>query len=551
MRRARRRARLPLRSTRAIPCGAVSGPDRRACVAISLAIFACYAWFHQGGGWNPNVRFDQTRAIVEAGTLQIGDYLLYTLELDAAGDARYRRVRLSQPDERTERVPRLNSGDVTLHEGRFYPNKPPGTSLLAVPAYAGLLAVEGALLGAPDPDAWLWLTANAYLTRVLSVGLISALGAGLFFVLLCRLFPESGRGVRVSAAFLYALGTLVFPYATMLVDHTVVASLGVVALLFVLRGARSSTPSERGWMAAAAGLTCGVMLGFNYTAVLLGATIGLYAAIRLGDRWTLAWFAAGAAAPVAGLLAYHAACFGSPFAVAQEAQPDAFRDTGAAFGMFGLPDPRVLPDLLFLPYRGLFFSSPILLASFYGLVRMWRGRAMRWEVALVGATSALFLGMNASFNGWHGGASFGPRYLIPALPFLCIPLVPALERLRGWAWPLAAVSIATMWLATAVSPHTSLRTRNPLTEFHGPLVLGGTLEVGGYVLEGPVSVYPLGVAGGEIEVLTPTTKFAVWNSFNLGELVLPRSRWSVLPPLALAAGVWLGLCRSGREDGER
>src|SRR5258707_14892524 len=73
------------------------------------------------------------------------------------------------------------SGDVgyvpqTTH---FHPNKPPGASFLAVPAYWVILTIERALKVNPDP-AWT-MTMNAWVTTVFSVGLISALGCVFFF----------------------------------------------------------------------------------------------------------------------------------------------------------------------------------------------------------------------------------------------------------------------------------------------------------------------------------------------------------------------------------
>ena len=83
---------------------------------------------------------------------------------------------------------RLNSWDVSLYAGRIYPNKPPGATLLALPAYS-LVWRLSRLLGL-HPDSWLGLTANLYLTTVLSIGLLGALGGLVFFAVSRRLFPE-------------------------------------------------------------------------------------------------------------------------------------------------------------------------------------------------------------------------------------------------------------------------------------------------------------------------------------------------------------------------
>jgi hypothetical protein len=86
--------------------------------------------------------------------------------------------------------------------------------------------------------------------------------------------------------------------------------------------------------------------------------------------------------------------------------------------------------------------------------------------------AAAFLVMNAALRNWHGGAGFGPRYLIPAVPFLALPL--------------AAASGRTV--------------RSPVGE-----------------VTGPVSANPVGVYAAQ----TPFQ--ARWNSFNLGEALWPQS----------------------------
>ncbi len=91
--------------------------------ALFVLVFGVYAYFYQGGGWNQNSRFDLTRAIVEQGTACIDAY-------------------------------EFNTGDKARVEGRYYCDKAPGVSFLAVPVYAfngiGAHAV-GSLLGKASP----------------------------------------------------------------------------------------------------------------------------------------------------------------------------------------------------------------------------------------------------------------------------------------------------------------------------------------------------------------------------------------------------------------
>ncbi len=63
----------------------------------------------------------------------------------------------------------------------------------------------------------------------------------------------------------------------------------------------------------------------------------------------------------------------------------------------------------------------------------------------------LFLLLNASFNGWDGGCSSGPRYLIPAIPFLCFPLMFMDGGYKHVGYPLAALSMINMFVVACVN----------------------------------------------------------------------------------------------------
>ena len=190
-----------------------------------------YGWFHPGGDWNHNARHDQIRSIVEQGRLDIDDYLLYLLEPRADGSLTYRRLPLvtGSPSEAdlAPRLPRLNTLDISIADGHYYPNKAPGVTLLSVPGY-GLIYAIMRLLGL-DPDDWWVLTLGSHFTTLLFVSLVSALGGPIFYAAVTGLFPEASERVRICAALTYGLGTLVMAYSTHLVDHGPVAALGLLS----------------------------------------------------------------------------------------------------------------------------------------------------------------------------------------------------------------------------------------------------------------------------------------------------------------------------------
>ncbi len=527
------------------------GPER----AIVLTLFVCFAYFFQGGGWNQNSRFDQVRAIVEGGTLSIDDFLVYAAAPGSDGRARLRRFPFASAPPAGAAShrggPVTNTGDLSTYEGRVFPNKPPGTTFLAVPAYWAIEMVEW-LLGI-DRDGWWTMTLNLYLTTVLSVGLLGAFGGALFHRLSRRLFPEVAPARHAAAALAFGLTTLVFPFSTVLFDHVPVAVFSMLGFHLLLgesqeaarRAAGTRHPTTADARLAAAGLACGLAVLNNYAAVLTVALLSAYALAVCRPRARVLFFVAGGAPAALVLALYHRACFGHAFTLATSYESALFTQGPERWlGVFGAPDPTVLIRLLISPYRGLFFSSPILMLGAYGL---WRMRsAARREALLCAAVVAAFLLMNASFNGWHGGYSFGPRYLIPAVPFLALPLAPVFERLPRSATILALVSGAMILLATAVDPQVPFDQPRPWSGYLLPLVSGGAVARPPHRIEGPVSANPQGVAEKFAHDLFPERSAeSDWSSFNLGELLWPGSLMSLLPLLVvLGAGGRLVLLRA-------
>jgi hypothetical protein len=411
---------------------------------VELLLFtAClvvYAYFNQGGGWNQNARFAEVRAMAEQRRFAIDDFLVYRLadngELvrrparHAFYDFEGKRYRLAwdysetliNPDAEGEIMPMFEacaSGDVCYvpQTGHFHPNKPPGTSFLALPGYSLILGVER-LLGI-NPDHWWVLTSNAWLTSILSVGLASAIGCLLFFRLALEF--ANGRAVpAVLATLSFAFATTFLPFGTILFDHNLTASLLVAAFYFLRR---------QGTVAfLVAGFCAGLAVLTNYVAVGAVMALAIYAFLSRSEisrprdwSWRRGTLFTLGGLPIAVVLGcYHLVNFGSPGTLSTEFQNPIFKDPSGTLGMFGMPKPYVGALLLVSTYRGLLILAPILIAGIAGLYVWLRERNWVPEARLCLAIFAFFFLVNMSFNGYHGGFSAGPRYLVPGIPFLAL-----------------------------------------------------------------------------------------------------------------------------------
>ena len=154
-------------------------------------------------------------------------------------------------------------------------------------------------------------------------------------------------------------------------------------------------------------------------------------------------FLAGALPSVLALALYNTAAFDSPFRLSYRYVSRRFAEDQSK-GLFGIgvPDPEALARVLFSA-DGLLLLSPVLAAGAAGLVLLWR-EGLRAEAAVCGGIATLFLLVTAGYYDPIGGLSPGPRFFIPAIPFLAVGISCALRRWPFFTLGLTAISIGLM-----------------------------------------------------------------------------------------------------------
>ncbi|HEX7837205.1 MAG TPA: hypothetical protein VF469_07060, partial [Kofleriaceae bacterium] len=350
------------------------------------------------------------------------------------------------------------TADVSPSGGHLYSNKAPGSSLLAVPAYAAVRAAWG------EPS----LAATMWICRVFA-GILPMLGfLWLLWGFLARFAPDPA--VRRVVVLGYALGSLAMTYSILFYSH----QLGAICIASAWILALDVADGRRGLGAmAVAGLLAGAAPLVDYQAGFAALPIAVHVVARKWGRAgrvpAIAVAVIAAAVPLAGLLGYHAACFGSPWRTGYDAST-----TFAMYhqqGFLGITALRgeALWGSVGRPDNGLVALSPGWLLAVPGSVALWR-RGHR-GTALVGAAIAvLYLLFISSINFWRGGWEVGPRYITAMLPFLLPAVAAELEALAarplglGAAAGLVGAGVVIYVLSSATFPYWPDSVHHPLYE---------------------------------------------------------------------------------------
>jgi len=204
-------------------------------------------------------------------------------------------------------------------------------------------------------------------------------------------------------------------------------------------------PVSRG-RAALGGLLVGAAVLTEYHAGIVLLVLTGYVLVR--ERTRFGWFVLGAVPPFAVLAAYQGIAFGAPWHT-----PSAYYAGtigGTSEGGFTIPGVHDLVQILF-GYRGLVVGAPIALVGIVAAVWLAQSdrRRLRAHAIVALAVVVPYLVLCAGWSGLPILEEPGPRYMIPALPFLAVPLAALWDRLWRPALIAAVLGAAIAVPATA------------------------------------------------------------------------------------------------------
>ena len=378
-----------------------------------------------------------------------------------------------------------NTNDKAWVDGHFYSVKSPGMAALTTPLYDAIEGLGGnklARAAAHNVDQtahpkWLYdgvipienfgynvergQVVQASVERLTPiVWALTLLGAVIPAVLLLlavrwaadRFVP----GYGTAAAITLGLTTVVMTFAAEFFSHVISAGFAFAAFCLLMRE-RDREPNLG--LVAGAGLLAGLAVTFEFQTGLVGIVLFGYALSRRTD-WLrrAAVYGAGAVAGALPMLAFNYWAFGNPLKLAYGYAVDFPGASGHdvlglnSSGFFGITAPRFDSALsLLLAGRGLLVLTPILIMAVVG-VFMMRRDGHRAEANTILAVALVYFLYNSGYWLPYGGGTPGPRFLIPALPFVAIGLAYAYKRLPALTLGLAIPSGLMMLAATLTYP---------------------------------------------------------------------------------------------------
>jgi len=413
---------------------------RRSVMLFCIAFFAYGLMFTGLDNWNTMSRIGLSVSLADRGSLYIDDFAPLTGDRATLGD-------------------------------HFASDKAPGVSFLALPAVA--VAVRIVRLVNPDTrwvrpadqagpgyvvsrfsvaKQWGGYETSPSLRWVLWLATLttSSLYTALAVVALFRIALLLNVTVQgaLFGAIVYGFATPAWGWATTFFSHATCGAFLVFGLWVVIL---TSTPGRQ-WSKArtiALGLAAGVLLGsaivIEYPAALAALLIAAYAVWRsrhlTPDRTVLAVGGAVVGGLIAGipLMLYNNALFGSPFSLSYSYSD--WHEMHEGLWSIHWPNPLIAIKILFSGERGLLWLSPILVLTPMG----WWSMETAGERALMILCLGIFFSfliINSGVDDWEGGASTGPRYITPSLPFLALPF--------AWLWEKSRVFMRGTLLGLAI-----------------------------------------------------------------------------------------------------
>ena len=190
-----------------------------------------------------------------------------------------------------------------------------------------------------------------------------------------------------------------------------------------LKITKTRSPDFRAVVSLSCGIAAGCAFLVDYVAALLIPVVAVFLLVGTRKLSRAFYFIAGSLTGIVAVLAYNLFAFGTLFTTSQN-----LYDGKPFLGDFSTPILQGLFMNFLSPYRGLFLYCPLTILAPVGYYLMLKKSRFRSQAVLI---LAMILSIVIPYSMWQdvtAGVSFGPRFLIPAIPLLLLPTGSVIER---------------------------------------------------------------------------------------------------------------------------
>lgn len=375
---------------------------------IFLTVFLVYLFYIAPGyiTANTNRYIDLTKSIVDDATFNIDKYY-------------------------------KNTRDWGAYKGHFYLGASPGLGLAAIPFYA---ALKPLLKIVPLSFSQNFEFEILNLFFIFFLALLPGVMIALLLYDILKDFDLTRRE-RLTIVFGASFGTILFYYSTRFMAHAMGAFI-LFSAFYILFKHRNSTMKRHLFFMT--GILLGAAPLVDYLLAVGSALLLIYYFMKFRKNKIIKHLLllAGIFFMAAIYAYYHYKCFDNPFAMAttysQMIGPKAI----------SWPRPKIMFELAFGVYRGIFMYMPVTLLSVYGIFVFFKNPEKKFiaEMVLILSFSLAVFLIISGFSAWDGGGDFGPRYFTCFIPFLMIPIAFVYKKIDYKViFSIATLSIFINW----------------------------------------------------------------------------------------------------------
>jgi hypothetical protein len=344
--------------------------------------------------------------------------------------------------------------DKAFVNGHYYPLQPPLPSLIVFPIYKILKSLG--ICNEYNMDKG---------NSIFRLGsfLIGSLPFSLLVIWLLGYLVRGGRS-RFSALVISTIplyGSLFFIYSGVFYSHVLVG-LCIAGTYFLI---------NKGEKLFIAGILSGIAFFSEYLVAVMIAIWFFQLLVRRENRQALQ-YALGILPFVLGFMAYNYATTGDILHTVYSHNV-AYEMTNVGFTY---PRLTAFLQMLFSPWRGAFIYMPVLITCVFAINWKWEGVKNFIINPIIIPALALTLTLSA-YSEWHGGWTFGPRYLMPVMILVFVGFAGRIQfdRFKKYLFwiPVSLGLVYSLITKITVAYDIPSEFKFPLTQYSLPKFMNG------------------------------------------------------------------------------